>query len=54
MLPLGLVSLLAYALMAIMDISLKVATLPVVTLGVGIDYGIYIYRAPLLILGVAD
>ena len=45
MLPLGLVSLLAYSLMAIMDIGLKVATLPVVALGVGVgvDYGIYIY-----------
>lgn len=45
MLPLGLVSLLAYALMALMDIGLKVATLPVVALGVGVgvDYGIYIY-----------
>ncbi len=44
-LPLGLVSLLAYALMALLDIGLKVATLPVVALGVGIgvDYGIYIY-----------
>ena len=45
MLPLGLVSLLAYSLMAILDIGLKVATLPVVALGVGVgvDYGIYIY-----------
>ena len=45
MLPLGLVSLLAYALMAMLDIGLKVATLPVVALGVGVgvDYGIYIY-----------
>ncbi len=45
MLPLGLVSLLAYALMAQLDIGLKVATLPVVALGVGVgvDYGIYIY-----------
>lgn len=45
MLPLGLVSLLAYALMATLDIGLKVATLPVVALGVGVgvDYGIYIY-----------
>lgn len=45
MLPLGLVSLLAYALMAMMEIGLKVATLPVVALGVGIgvDYSIYIY-----------
>ena len=43
--PLGLVSLLAYALMALLDIGLKVSTLPVVALGVGIgvDYGIYIY-----------
>ncbi len=44
-LPLGLVSLLAYAVMAMLDIGLKVATLPVVALGVGVgvDYGIYIY-----------
>jgi len=44
-LPLGLVSLLAYALMSMLEIGLKVATLPVVALGVGvgIDYGIYIY-----------
>jgi len=44
-LPLGLVSLLAYALMSTLEIGLKVNTLPVVALGVGIgvDYGIYIY-----------
>jgi predicted RND superfamily exporter protein len=44
-LPLALVSILAYALMAILEIGLKVNTLPVVALGVGIgvDYGIYIY-----------
>lgn len=44
-LPLGLVSLLGYALMAHMGIGLKVSTLPVVAFGVGIgvDYGIYIY-----------
>jgi predicted RND superfamily exporter protein len=44
-LPLGLVSLLAYALMTMLEIGLKVSTLPVVALGVGIgvDYGIYIY-----------
>ncbi|MEN8195501.1 MAG: TRAP transporter fused permease subunit [Pseudomonadota bacterium] len=44
-LPLGLVSLLAYALMSLLGIGLKVSTLPVVALGVGIgvDYGIYIY-----------
>jgi predicted RND superfamily exporter protein len=44
-LPLGLVSLLAYALMTSLEIGLKVSTLPVVALGVGVgvDYGIYIY-----------
>ena len=44
-LPLALVSLLAYALMSLLEIGLKVSTLPVVALGVGIgvDYGIYIY-----------
>jgi len=44
-LPLVLVSYLAYALMAFLDIGLKVNTLPVVALGVGIgvDYGIYIF-----------
>jgi len=43
--PLALVSLLAYALMNLLSIGLKVNTLPVVALGVGIgvDYGIYIY-----------
>jgi len=43
--PLGLVSLLAYALMNTLEIGLKVNTLPVVALGVGIgvDYGIYIF-----------
>jgi uncharacterized protein len=43
--PLALVSLLAYALMAVMEIGLKVSTLPVVALGVGVgvDYGIYIF-----------
>jgi len=45
LLPLALVSLLTYALMAALEIGLKVNTLPVVALGVGIgvDYGIYIY-----------
>ncbi len=44
-LPLALVSLLAYALMAWLEIGLKVSTLPVAALGVGIgvDYGIYIF-----------
>jgi len=43
--PLALVSILTYALMVQLNIGLKVATLPVVALGVGIgvDYGIYIY-----------
>ena len=43
--PLAMVSLLAYALMAMLEIGLKISTLPVVALGVGIgvDYGIYIY-----------
>ena len=43
--PLAAVSLLAYALMAALEIGLKVSTLPVVALGIGIgvDYGIYIY-----------
>ena len=43
--PLAAVSLLAYALMAALEIGLKISTLPVVALGVGIgvDYGIYIY-----------
>ena len=43
--PLALVSILAYALMAILEIGLKTSTLPVVALGVGVgvDYGIYIY-----------
>ena len=43
--PLAMVSLLAYALMAGLGIGLKISTLPVVALGVGIgvDYGIYIY-----------
>jgi hypothetical protein len=45
MLPLALVSVLSYALMALLEIGLKVSTLPVAALGVGIgvDYGIYLY-----------
>lgn len=44
-LPLALVSLLTYVLMSYLQIGLKVNTLPVVALGVGIgvDYGIYIF-----------
>ena len=43
--PLSLVSIMAYAVMAMTDIGLKVATLPVVALavGIGVDYGIYVY-----------
>ncbi len=43
--PLALTSLLCQALMATLGIGVKVATLPVIALGVGIgvDYGIYIY-----------
>lgn len=43
--PLGLVSILSYALMSGLEIGLKVSTLPVVALGVGVgvDYGIYIF-----------
>ena len=45
LIPLALVSILAYALMALLEIGLKVSTLPVVALGVGVgvDYGIYIF-----------
>lgn len=44
-LPLMLTSVLGNALMAFLGIGVKVATLPVIALGVGIgvDYGIYIY-----------
>jgi len=44
-LPLCLVSVLAYALMSWLGIGLKTSTLPVTALGVGIgvDYGIYIF-----------
>ncbi|WNC74243.1 MMPL family transporter [Thalassotalea psychrophila] len=44
-LPLILTSVLSQGLMAVLGIGVKVATLPVIALGVGIgiDYGIYIY-----------
>ena len=44
-LPLGMTSALCQALMAQLGIGIKVATLPVVALGVGVgvDYGIYIF-----------
>lgn len=45
LIPLALVSTLSYALMTVLDIGLKVNTLPVAALGVGVgvDYGIYLY-----------
>jgi len=45
-LPLGLVTVLCYALMAALGIGMKVNTLPVVALGVGVgvDYGIYLFE----------
>jgi len=45
LLPLVLTSVLGNALMAFLGIGMKVATLPVIALGVGVgvDYGIYIY-----------
>jgi predicted RND superfamily exporter protein len=45
-LPLAIVAVLCNALMAILDIGLKVSTLPVIALGVGVgvDYGIYLYE----------
>ena len=44
-LPLALVSILVYAVMAVVGIGLKVSTLPMVALGagIGVDYGIYLY-----------
>ena len=46
LIPLALTSILSQALMTYLDIGVKVATLPVIALGVGIgvDYGIYIYN----------
>ncbi len=46
LIPLALTSILCQALMAHLGIGIKVATLPVIALGVGIgvDYGIYIYN----------
>lgn len=45
MVPLSLISWMAYGVMAILGIGMKVATLPVVALavGIGVDYGIYVY-----------
>ncbi|MNF77634.1 MMPL family protein [compost metagenome] len=46
MVPLMLVTILCNALMALLGIGLKVATLPVIALGVGVgvDYGVYLYE----------
>ncbi|HEV7714849.1 MAG TPA: MMPL family transporter [Steroidobacteraceae bacterium] len=43
--PLALVSVLVYAVMAIVGIGLKLSTLPMVALGagIGVDYGIYLF-----------
>jgi uncharacterized protein len=45
MIPLALVSVLVYAVMALVGIGLKVTTLPMVALGagIGVDYGIYLF-----------
>ena len=45
--PLTLVSILCNALMALLGIGLKVATLPVIAMGVGVgvDYGIYLFES---------
>ncbi|HXQ21912.1 MAG TPA: MMPL family transporter, partial [Candidatus Acidoferrales bacterium] len=45
-LPLALVTVLCNAVMAMLDIGVKVNTLPVVALGVGVgvDYGIYLFE----------
>jgi len=44
-LPLAIVSVLVYAVMALVGIGLKVSTLPMVALGagIGVDYGIYLF-----------
>lgn len=44
--PLAIVAILCNALMTLLGIGLKVATLPVMALGVGVgvDYGIYLYE----------
>ncbi len=45
LIPLGIVSILCEALMPMLGIGMKVSTLPVIALGVGVgvDYGIYLY-----------
>lgn len=45
--PLSLVSIMGYGVMTLAGIGLKVATLPVLALavGIGVDYGVYVYSA---------
>ncbi len=54
--PLAFVSLLSNAMMTILDIGLKVNTLPMMALGVGVgvDYAIYIYSAMSTFLKTGD
>ena len=54
--PLALVSILVYAVMAIVGIGLKVNTLPMVALGagIGVDYGIYLWSRMQQFLGQGD
>src|SRR5690606_27499886 len=54
--PLAVVSVLGNAMMAMLDIGLKVNTLPMMALGVGVgvDYAIYIYAAMTRFLGTGD
>ncbi|MGX5173389.1 efflux RND transporter permease subunit [Aliikangiella sp. IMCC44653] len=54
--PLAIVSVMAQALMTILDIGLTVATLPVVALGVGIgvDYGIYIFSRMIVFIRAGE
>ncbi|MBV8783422.1 MAG: MMPL family transporter, partial [Gammaproteobacteria bacterium] len=55
-LPLALVSVLVYAVMALVGIGLKVSTLPMVALGagIGVDYGIYLFSRMQEFLGAGE
>ncbi len=55
-LPLALVSILVYAVMAMVGIGLKVSTLPMVALGagIGVDYGIYLWSRMQEFLNAGD
>ena len=48
--PLTFATMLGYAFMDIMQIGLKVSTLPVMVLavGIGVDYAFYIYNRPIV------